>query len=145
LLSCLLSITGCADKAQQAGVDFTVTSSRNRDLVPENVILDVSNRENFPICISIAETRVGLGRIELIPNSGENLQNRPPAVMMAGFDISEGIFVLPSEKTRRIFVNIGSLGQSSHILKGTVGAAGCQDIFNGGATKIVERSFSQNL
>ena len=141
----MLLMTGCADKAPQAEVDFTVQTSRNRDLIPENVILDVSNRSDISLCIAIAETRVGLGKIELIPDSGENLENRPPPIVMSGLDISDGIYVIPPKKARRIFVNIGSLGSASRMLKGSVRAAACRDIFSGGALKIVERPFSQTL
>jgi hypothetical protein len=144
-LSCLLLITGCAEEASQEEANFAVRSSRNRDLIPENVILDVFNRGDLPLCVAIAETRVGLGKIDLIPDSGENLENRPPPIMMSGLDISEGLYVIPSEKGRRIFVNIESPGSSSRMLKGVIRAAACRDIFSGNAVKIVERPFSQTL
>lgn len=144
-LLCLLLMTGCADKAPKAEVDFTVETSRDRDLTPETVILDISNLGGFPICVAIAETKVGLGQIELLPDSGENLENRPPPTLMSGLDISDGLYVLPPKKSRRIFIHIGSLGSSSQALKGTVRTTACRSLFNDGAVKIVEKSFLQVL
>lgn len=145
LLSCLLLIAGCTDEASQVETEFTVRSFRDRDLMPENVVLDVSNRGDLPICFSIAETRVGLGKIKLIPDSGENLENRPPPTMMSGLDVSEGLYVILPNKSRRIFVNVGSLGSASRMLKGVVRAVACRDLFSGDSVKIVEKTFSQTL
>lgn len=148
LLALLLLLGGCQSRESvPAPADATVTAKYDRELIPENVVVRVQNAGSQPLCISIAETQLG-GKITLEPKDAlGNEENRPPPVMLSGFDIGEGLFVLPPHKGQVIWVRIPDI--EHRIPKptrafGSIRYALCTAIFDGTA-KIGAKTFSVEL
>lgn len=138
---------GCAKSDNNlAPVDFEVILHYKKDLIPENVILEIKNLSKDFICVPIAETSLIGGRIMAYPEVDDEHGNRPPSKILSGLDITEGLYVIEKGQSMDIFINIvNNRPSAAEEIKGEVRAVSCKDLFKSVTVPISRRTFHSNL
>lgn len=117
-----------------------------RDLLPDNIILSVTNNGERIACIPIAETRLGGGFVTLAPTELTPNANRPTPIMIDGIDVSEGVFVIEPRKTQQIYVNLSFPGANQATsIRGEIRSINCLSLFGSGSKIPIKMHFETKL
>ena len=135
----LLALSAACDfhREDQNPGSIVVQATYNRALDPENVVIRVRNDGDGALCIPISETELGGGQVTLEPKESLDYgENRPPARILGGLDISDGLYVLPAKSGRDIFLRISNIERRRPRPSkafGSVRFVGCRSLFDGKA------------
>ena len=126
--------------------DFVLEPRANRQLLPENIVLRVKNTGSSELCIPIIETRLDMGFISLNSDkTGDVEVARPPSTLLNGFDVSEGVYIIPSQGKRDIFINIGQEGKAAKSVYGVIRGVDCRSLLDFKSQTMISRKFVQKL
>jgi hypothetical protein len=141
---CLLVSCGSRDVNSQP--NFNIDLNRAKELMPDNILLTVRNTGNATLCISIAELRLGDGYISVSPADLVPNGNRSDPVIVAGVDVSEGLYIIPVRGLQQIFINT-SFPRARHLrqMYGIIRASNCATMFGTRPGQITKQRFTLNL
>jgi hypothetical protein len=144
----LVLVLGGCGQTQQESLSFTVLPVIAAEL-PGNVLLRVTNHSKEYLCFSKADVRLGSPYVSVDPPSEEdNGDNRPPAHDVNGLDINDGLFVLPPNMTRDLFLSTEELSgrkPAAKRISGRLRAVACAALFTGRKSPITVQSYSVDV
>jgi hypothetical protein len=111
---------------------IAVDIAYNREMTPGNVVITVSNKIKDYVCISRSDMTLAYGKLRLLPESATNMGgNRPPSQSIGEIVIDDGLYVIPPEKSKDVYVEFAAdAGEPTpKEIVGSITAARCSDIF----------------
>jgi hypothetical protein len=111
--------------------------------------LRIQNFEGEPICIAQADFEVPGEMTHLLPQSREDyIENRQPPVVLKGFDLTDGLVVVPGKSGRDVYLDLSRLNGRTPppaVLHGVVRAVKCGAFFKDTRPAVAAENYSVEI